>query len=241
MMQLFSVVLSLLLILPQGIGGKAGVGGKAGFGGGATAGAAAPTPVQACNGNNFSTSATCVFGGNVTISNHIYVMVLNGDAANPVNSMTGCGITWSIQTFTPASNLYHYDDENVPGTAACTISISKPGGNTTLEIAAVEVSGGNGFDNTWNWKDDGFQATTCATNSITTTANNDLLLAGSGVNGNGTFGATAPFALVTNASSNNPSFGIASYAQPTAAAISTSMTQTTGTQCSAFILSIKHP
>jgi len=220
--------------------------------GGITGGAAATAPsvVQACDAVKIFTanpSANCVMGSNVTSGNKIHVTFFaNTAGATPSISSTGAGcsgISWTggsaVQTFTGTFASY-YADASVAASGACTITGTATGVTADLSIVAVETANDNGFDVSWDWSALGYQ-TDPLTPSITTSLNNDLILAGFHLSSGGTATVDSPFTIPTNGKTTSPIVAVAWNQQTSAGSIAAQFHGATGGQANGYTLAIKHP
>lgn len=109
-----------------------------------TGGAPTYTAVQSCNASNASaTSINCVFPGNITSGNFIYIAGSIGAASRTLNFVTtSCtGLTLTLGPGVTATNIGNHAYGASTSTNACTIAFTTSGAATAMQVIGAEFSG----------------------------------------------------------------------------------------------------
>lgn len=143
MTQLFSVLLSLLLILPQGIGGKAGIGGSAGFGQGVAA-----TTIVFDNANSAGAASGTSLSFTLTVGSGANRAILIGCSFSS-KAITGDAVTVA--------------GTNAPAVSGTTATNGSNSGMTKMYALAAPASGSDTISITWT----GAAVSVCGAVSVT--------------------------------------------------------------------------
>ena len=163
--------------------------------------------------SNYSTAPTCTAtSGSSATAGDPLVAYIQYSGGFTISAPTGCATSWTLVSNNATDGVALYK-ASVLSTGSCAVTetaVYSSADQFSMIIAEAKSAVASTTVDTFSFTGDLFGCTSCSLASVTTTVNNDVLIAFAASGGNGTFTVSSPFTLDNGAIANQEGGGCCS-------------------------------